>query len=223
MAEHIDFVAQSALDLYYQNYKNNNEFWTLEDFRDHCAGLVANFYQQQYQAQYSELRQEKKDEVVAFDPETLNEQVVEVKQKDGRIFAKLEKPVASFPYDQQGIGVQELFAVEQPGVTFERTTLSAAWQLGVIPFTNRFFFYLERGTLQFIKKGICNVPKKIRVLYVPSVSDKDFMVPDGIREYIVTTAAMTIREGGKGVIVKKSIDQQQNKTIETEMNKMQLK
>lgn len=223
MADHIDLVASDAMDLYYQNFKNNNEFWTIDDFRDHCAGLVANYYQQQYQAQYAELRQEKKDEVVAFDPETLNEQVVEVKQKDGRIFAKLEKPVASFPYDQQGIGVQELFAVEQPAVTFERSTLSAAWQLNLIPFTNRIFFYLERGTLQFVKKGICNVPKKIRVLYVPSTNDPDFMVPDGIREYIVTTAAMTIKEVGKGTIVKTANDGNVNKTIETEINKMALK
>lgn len=211
------------MDLYYLNYKSPSDYLDLSDFISHCAGIVGNLYLQGYQKDYNEFRQDKKDEVVSFDPAILNDQLLTVERKDGEIFSKLLNPVMSFPYDEQGIGVQDVQAIKPlNGVKFERTTIGALWQLEYVPNCNIVFWCLQRDKIKFVNKSSCNI-QEIKVWYVPSIYDPNFLVPDGIYEFIVTTAAATIKEITKGQIVKVSADGNPNKLIQTEINPLSLK
>jgi hypothetical protein len=212
----IDIVGSRAMDLYYTNYKSNSEFWDLDDFIAHCGGVLGSVYQQEYQRERAEARSEKRDEVITFDPNILLIQELEVKAEDGEMWADLECPVMSFPFDQQGIGLQEIMALgPRNGVHFERTTFAAKYQLDYIPTSRIIWFYLMGDKIILINKTTTRL-KKIRVFTVPSVNSEKLLVPDGIVEYVITTAAMTIKQGANGVVVKKSSDQNPNKLIQTE-------
>jgi len=219
----IDIAAQSAMDLFYTNYKASSDFYDLSDFRAHCAGIVGNIYQQGYKEQYTEFRQEKKDEVISFDPGTLNEQIVKVERKGSELVACLERPVMSFAFDMQGCGVQDIIPTKPlNGVTLERTTSAAVWQLKYVPYTNIIWWYLQRDKVKFVNKGSCNL-HEIQILYVPSISDPNFEIPDGVYEFVVTTAAMTIKQGANGSVVKTSLDGNPNKIMQTEIDQSQIK
>jgi len=219
----IQLTAQASLDLFYQNYKSSSDFWTIEDFVIHCAGIVGNIYQQGYKEQYAEFRQEKRDEVISFDPATLNEQIVKVERKGSELVACLEHTVMSFPFDTQGVGLADIIPTRPlNGVILERTTSTALWQLKYVPYTNIIWWYLQRDKVKFINKGSCNL-HEVTISYVPSINDPNFEVPDGIVEFVITTAAMTIKQGANAVVVKKSLDGNQNKIMQTEIDTSQLK
>lgn len=217
-------TAQASMDLYYENYKANSDFFDLEDFIAHCAGVLGAVYMDGYQKMRAEYRQEKKDEIISFEPSSLVSQILDV-QKDndrGDQFSLLKFPVMSFPYDEQGVGVQVLLDPKNC-VVFERTTIGALYQLQYVPACNVVWWYLDQQTkIRYVSKGL-TMPSKVHALTVPSVSDPELVIPDGVYEYVVTTAAMTIKEGVKGTVVKKSIDGNQNKILQTEANLSPLK
>lgn len=223
MAVPIDIAASHAMDLYFANYRSPSDFFTEDDFITHCAGIVGNLYTQEYKNKYAEFRQERKDEIAAFDPAILNDQVLRVEKDGGDMFAKLERPVMSFPFDEQGIGLQEVMAVRPlKGVKFERTTVSAQWQLDYVSNCGIVFYYLQGSKIGFINKSVANLTE-VKILYVPSIQDPNFLVPDGIYEFVVTTAAATIKEIVKGTVVKQSADGNANKLVQTEINPLSLK
>ncbi len=212
----IDIVAFRAMDLFYQNYKSNSEFWDIDDFVAHCGGVLGSVYQQEYNRERAEARSEKRDEVITFDPNILLIQEIEVKEEGGDIWAELECPVMSFPFDQQGVGLQEIMALApRNSIHFERTTFAAKYQLDYIPNSRIIWFYLMGDKIMLINKSTTKL-KKIRAFTVPSVNSEKLLVPDGIVEYVITTAAMTIKQGAQGTVVKKSSDQNPNKIIQTE-------
>jgi hypothetical protein len=223
MPVHNTIAAQDAMDLFFTNYRTPADFFQLEDFERVTAGIVGNLYSQGYRKDYDEFRQEKKDEVVSFDPAILNDQLLTVERKDGELFSKLERPCMSFLYDEQGIGVQDVRSIKPlNGVKFERTTTGAQWQLEYVPNCNIVFWYLEREKIKYINKSSCNI-QQVKILYVPSILDPDFLVPDGVYSFVVTTAAATIKEIVKGTIPKMSNDQNPNRLIQTEINPLALK
>lgn len=211
------------MDLYFKNYRTPSDFFTEDDFLVHTAGVVGNLYMEGYKKDYAELRQERKDEVVSFDPAILNDEFLEVERKDGELFSKLKHGVMSFPFDEQGIGLQDIRAI-QPlnGVKIERTSSAAIWQLEYVPNCNIIFWCLQRDKVKYINKSAVNL-QKVQIWYVPSIHDPAFLVPDSIFEFVVTTSAATIKEIVKGTVVKTSNDLNPNQIIQTEINPLALK
>ena len=219
----IDIASSHAMDLYFKNYRSPSDFFTEDDFLVHTAGIVGNLYMEGYKKDYAELRQERKDEVVSFDPAILNDELLDVERKDGELFSKLKHGVMSFPFDEQGIGLQDVRAIKPlNGVKFERTTSGAHWQLEYVPNCNIIFFYLERDKVRFVNKSSVNL-QQVKILYVPSIHDPAFLVPDSIFSFVVTTAAATIKEIVKGTVVKSAIDGNSNALVQTEINPLALK
>lgn len=223
MAVPIAIAAQRSMDLFYTNYKTNSDFFELDDFISHCAGVLGAVYQDGYQKMRAEMRQEKKDEIISFDADILVEQLLDVVEKEGELYSILKNPVMAFPYDEQSVGIQNIFDGLGRQIRFERTTLSAAqFQLEYVPVGNIIWYYKVKDRLKFVNKTPYRLGS-IKVWTVPSVTDPELMVPDGVYEYVITTAAMTIKEGGKGAVVKKSLDGNQNKLIQTEADLSSLK
>lgn len=222
MARPIAIAAQASMDLFYTNYKTNSDFFDLEDFITHCSGVLGAVYMDGYERMRAGMRQEKRDAVVSFDPGILVFQSIEVKGEGNALFATLESGVMSFPYDEQGVGVQDIIDENRPDLRFERTTFGALYQLKYVPVSNVIWWYFLSQKITFINKTTHRLTK-LKALTVPSISDPNLMVPDGIFEHVVTTGAMTIKEGGKGAVVKKSLDGNQNKLIQTEADLSSLK
>lgn len=222
MAESLPIVAQKAEDLYYQSYRSSSQFFDLEDFVFYTGATIADIYRQEAQAKYTELRSLRQEEVVSFPADWLLEQQLKIVRKDNETFAELIEPVMSFSWDNQVIGVQDILPVKPSDAIFERTTQDAAWQTRHLPFTSRFFWYAKGGSIFFKNKGGCNL-SEVSVLYIPAINNS-MLVPEGIVDMAITQTVMKMKQVAQGTIEKKSVDGQgQNKTIETEMNKLALK
>lgn len=223
MAKRLDIIAQSAMDLFYSSYKGDDDFFSLEDFIIFCGNTFTDLLLQEYRIKYQQLRQEKKDEVVSFSSEWLMSEIIEVKEKDGEIFGVLSKRVMSFPFDKQGVGLQDVQNVSR-GTILERSNSSEAWEYRYIPMTERIFWSLENrsgmDTLIFFKNGICNV-KKVKVSYVPS-PEADTELPDAVASYVINTTVSTMKQVIAGTVVEKTNDGNPNKVLQSEINKSSL-
>lgn len=216
----LKLIGQQCQDLWYQQFKSDFQFWELQDFIDNAGNTIAGIYQQYYQAQYKDLRGEKKDEVVTFDTGMLSEQVLDVENKEGVLSAKIIHPVMTFMYDSNNTGIQVVMD-ELNKTELERTTITELWQLRYMPKTNRIFFYGDINKINFVNKGDCNL-KKVRVLFVPQMHP-DAVVADTIVDDAVQQTILQMKQLADKVVVKKTLDNNDNLIINAEMDKAQLK
>lgn len=222
MPESLPIIAQRTMDLYFQSYKSSSQFFDIDDFIFYTGATISDIYQQEAKQQYAELRALKMESVVSFPADWLLEQPLKVKRKDGEIFAELEQPVMGFSFDNQILGLQDVIPIKPRDILFERTTQSAAWQNRLTPITNRVFWYGMKDKVVFLNNGNCNV-SEVSVLYVPAINNS-MLVPEGIVNMAINQTVATMKQLAQATIEKKGTDGQgQNKTIETEMNKMALK
>jgi hypothetical protein len=218
MATSIETVGQYTMDAFYQDFKQNSEFFDLPDFIFHAGATLGDYYRQQFEAKYAELRQEKSEEIVTFSDDILANAVVKVKDN----VALFDKKIMSFAYDRQNAGIADVFITKPEGFTsMERTNLAQIWQLRYMPYTGKIFWYLERGKIKFYSNGTCNV-NEVSIYYVPGVGP-EMEVADSLIDWTVNNTVQKMRQLKEGVIVKKSLDGNQNKLPETEIDKSQLK
>lgn len=215
MSVQIDIVSQRSMDLFYQNFKSNSDFFELEDFQAHCAGVVSDIYRQDYLRMKAEMRSEKVDEVVSFDPGILVRVTAEVKYENNEAFAILPESVMSFPYDNQASGIQAVLPISPIGLRFERTTAAGLYQLDYVPTVPIAWFYQQGERVWFKNKSNSRLAK-VAFLIVPGIGSDKMLVSDGIVEFVITNAAATIKQAAAGTVVKKAADQNPNKIIQTE-------
>ena len=218
MPKQLKYIAQQCLDLFYQNYKSDIEFWVLDDAISFAGNAAAGLYQEFYQQEYAMLRSEVKDSVIQFDTGWLDEQILPVKAVDGLFIADLKYPVMTFPYDRQQIGIQNVIYKQQD---LDRISYSAAYQLKYLPVTPNMFFYGDRNRIVITNTGT-KVIDEVRVLYVPSMN-AEANIPDGITEKVIMATLNLMRQAADKTVVKKSLDQNVNKILETEIDKSALK
>lgn len=221
MAEDISIVAQYAMDQFYQNYRSGTDFFELKDFVFHCGASLGAAFQAGYDQKYAELRQENMEEVVSFSHDWLLDQYLKVEHKGKETFAVLKQQPFSFPYDKQDCGVQELFSVEPYGTVLERSNITEVWQQPYYPATSHIFWWVDRTKIRFFNKGGCTV-NEVRLLYVPTICDT-MQVPDALVEMTVIDTVARIKQLAQGVVIKKSLDQNDNKVLQTELDAKQLK
>src|SRR5678809_1502902 len=131
----IQDVAQLASDLYYTNYKSDNDYYSLDDFVVFCAFTAGEFYSTEFRNQLAEKRQVSDDSVVSFSAAVLDKMDLDVKRNDdGDNFAEYTNPVFSFVYDSQMSGIQNVEALgKNRDCRLERTTRDSSWNLDYVP------------------------------------------------------------------------------------------
>jgi hypothetical protein len=223
MGQKISIIAQLCQDDFEQNYANGTSFFNLSDYVIRAGNVAADFYRNMWMQMYQELRQEKRDEVVGFEPSVLSEQTIELKKEGIEWVGELEKPAMSLPYDKNTSGISNVFDAKT-GEELERSSVNETWQYQYQPFTNRKFYRIDRNEVKVSAKSIAGVPK-VRILYVPSITigDEDAELPDGIINYVVMTTVSQMRAMAEQKVIKKSLDGQENVRFETEFNKDSLK
>lgn len=218
----MSYIATLAMDDYYQQFQDGTSFFILDDFIQRCGNVAADFYRQQWKVMYDELRQERRDEVVGFDPSTLSEQVIKLKKQGIEWIGEIEKPAMSLPYDKQNSGYGNVFDAKS-GIELERSNVNETWQYQYQPYTNRLFYRIDRNKIKVFTKGAGNV-QEVRILYVPSISigDGDAELPDGMVNYVVmTTVSQMMALAGRPI--KQSLDGNKDYKFETEFNKESVK
>ncbi len=205
------------MDNFYSSYKSDFQFFDLDDFMRYTGNAVSAIYQKYYEAQYKDLRAERKDEIVTFDTGMLSEQILEVENKDGELTAALKEPVMSFMYDQSNTGIQYVNIIEPAGSQeVQRTTINAKWQLAYLPKTNTIWYYPKIKEVGFINQNNCNI-KKVSMLYVPEMYP-EALIADGIVQDAIANTVMMVKQLTDKTVVKKTLDNNENKLQETELN-----
>lgn len=212
------------MDNYYQNYKGEDDFWDIDDFIAMTGNTVSAMYLDYYKQTYAMLRQDKKQEIVAFDAGWLLSQEVCAETIKGKTFAILEKPVMTFPFDNSSIGIQNVFITDPYCEDeLERTTLSQLYQLKYLDDECIKFFYADVpaydckvvSKIGFAKAG--NV-KKIKVYYVPSMNDGDAFVCDGMIADAISKTVLTMKQMETGVVVDETPSGNSNKILQSEID-----
>lgn len=216
----IPIVGQYIMDAYYQNYKDDSEFFTISDFIFHGGATVGDYYRQEYDRARAELRQEKSDEIVGFSEDLLVPVTIPVKGGVGTI--PTGNSFMSFTFDRQTSGIQKIIVTKPSGyIQLERTNLFQSWQLRYMAKSDAIFWYYDRGAIKFFTTGSMTI-NEIVMLYVPGVAP-NMLVPDSLIDWTVNNTVQKMHQMQQGVVVKKSIDGNQNKIPETEINKMSAK
>lgn len=217
----IQDVAQLASDLYYANYKSDNDYYSLDDFVVFCAFTAGEFYSNEFRNQLSEKKQDNDDSVVSFSAAVLARMDLDVQvNEEGDHCAQYTSPVFSFVYDGQYSGIQNVEPLgSAKDCKLERTTRDSVWNLDYTPKGTA--WYLPERTGITILKGD-NI-KKIRVWYVPGIgpdaeSASKMEIADGIVAYVVQNTAQNVKQLVANEVIKKSLDQNQNKAFQTEAN-----
>jgi len=220
MPKELKYIAQQAQDDFIQDYAGNTTFFTLEDWVQRCGSVLGEYYLNEFKAQYAELRQEKRDEVVGFSTDVLSELSLTFEGGQGEWTSKEKVNAFSFAYDKQNSGYQNVF-ITKPAPRKEaiRTSINELWQLEYSGTVNRIFWYPEGGKIKAVSKGFCNLQEAI-LYYVPSI-EEDMMVPDGVIDYVRRTAVQNMMIAAQQ-IVKETNNGNRNKTMETEIDKQQL-
>jgi hypothetical protein len=223
MGQKMAIIGQLCQDDFEQNYANGTSFFVLSDYIIRAGNVAADFYRNQWRVMYDELRQERREEVVGFEPSVLSEQFVKLKKEGIEWIGDLEKPAMSLPYDKQSSGFSNVFDIKS-GIELERSNINETWQYQYQPYTNRLFFRIDRNKIKVFTKGAANV-QEVRILYVPSISigDGEAELPDGMVSYVITTTVSQMRQFSQGKIVKTAIDGNQNLVMEGEINKEAVK
>lgn len=216
----LKYVGSLCMDDYYRDYKGNTGFYELDDFIARAGATVADYYQKAYDAKYAELRQEKrsKDELVGIDPDLLSVQKLTFKDNE----ATIQFPVMSFFSDKSSVGYQFILPVPANQVIMERSSMDDLWLYQYIPTSNRVFWRPQNGKIKIFKNSNCNV-NEAELYYIPSVMGKDgevfgdAIIPDGIVDYAINATVAKLRQV-EAPVVKMSNDENENSTIQTEVN-----
>lgn len=213
------YIATLAQDDYNQNYADGTSFFLLDDFLLRAGNIAAAYYMQMFQQLKAEMRQEKREEVVAFEPSVLSEQIVTLERKNNEWVGNISSPAMSFPYDEQTSGYQMAIDTVN-GEEIERSNINEVWGYKYMPETCRKFFRIEGKTLKVFGNPSAST-KSVRLLYVPAIKmgDGDVELPDGMVDAIVTGTVNYMRQVSQGKVVKKSLDGNENEIMESEINK----
>jgi hypothetical protein len=213
-------VGSHAMDQWYQQYRNNSDFWTEEDFTYFVGAAFAKIIKDEYDQTRKEMKQEKEEGYVSFSREWATEVEIEVKDRDNNPFIELPQSVMTFPFDVWSSGIISVFPTgESQCGEFIRTSGDASWELCYLPTTNATFWYLKKGrTIRFHNAEACN-PKKVGVLYIPSTDNETYEIPDTREmDVIGLCLALMFASKEKRPLIKAVNDLSQAPVLETESN-----
>jgi hypothetical protein len=214
--------AQYCLDLYYQEYAPEDAFFTVEDFA-YWLGVVYDkdvddIAKQQYSNSYSETGTGQ----ITFSGDFLKTKTYKLVHKDGQVYVELDFKFATFTYDSQESGIQEVLSLTNGGGECIRTTLTDLWKLKHTGISNIVWWYPIDKRLEFRNNNDC-YPKSVIVFYVPTSEDEQFSLPKS-REFDIATRAWALMTQAKeGVVVETANNGNNIATVESEIDKTQLK
>lgn len=225
----LKYVATQAMDNFYQTYKSDENFFTLQDFIQYCGNAISDFYSGMWKEKYGELKADRKDEIVTFDTGVLTYADIKIPantKTNASLTIDMPGGVMVFPYDQNNCGLQSVFFKKDECEDFDnraiRTTIFQKSQIKNIGIVDRLFYYLDSGNkIGLINRRMLPV-SDIRVYYVPAITD-DMPVPESIAYRIIAATIQLIKESGKGVVVSRENGNNPNKILETEIDKSQFK
>lgn len=216
----LSIVAQNIMDLYYQQFKADEDFFELSHF-EYLAGIAyAKILQDEYEKNYKMNLQIEGYGFVDLSQDWLKIEEQKLEKDSYGFFIKLDKKPFSFLYDKQSSAIQNVTPLGGKQCSeFIRMNADEKWKLCALPGTAQIFWYLEGDKIRF--ENIACKPEKIKVLYVPGLDDDfdgDFNIPKSKEADIVDWVLNRMFVARQGGVVDMTNDSNPNKTLATEIN-----
>jgi len=211
-------VATRVMDLYYQQFRTNSDFFNKEDFEYYVGVGYGEVLQLEWDKNYALIkRDEGNSDLVKFDNGWLKEIEVKVKRDSNTGWAELPQTVMSFDSDRNNTGIQDVFPVGCTGCgMLVRDTSDIEWQDEYLPVTNKTFFSLQIGRRLRLYNNKGTMPNKIRVVYVPGPDNPDLDIAVVKTGRIIQYTFNLMVQARQGKIVSRVNDRNENKTMQTE-------
>lgn len=222
MEGNIRTIADLTMNLYFQDYANGAEFFDIDDFISYTGMSYADLLGQEYQIMYNQMRQDGEANIVEFSHDWLKQEVLERQKGDEGYFIELSQGVMSFPYDKRDVGVQNIFPVKNEFKSeLIRSSISEIWMDEYLPLSNKVFWALL-GNKIYLSSKLAEPPLKVRVVYVPSVSE-DLDIPASRQKMVMDNTIKMMRESARGFLVKETNNQNLNEAPQTELDRNLIK
>jgi hypothetical protein len=218
-------TAQMVMDLYYQNYKSREDFFSLKHFIYLCGVAYSKLLEDEYKEARALAKLEEgftdifmSEDWMVYETITLKP----VKDEPGSYVGNLRTPVFAFPYDPYNYGIQSVRQAGQTGCTdFIRTSYREMWMNCLLPVvTGKVFFYPAGNQLHIGNAG-CKIDKLI-VSVVPEITSGKFegSVPASKQDTIIRKTWELMARAKEGIVVDTSNNSNPNKAMATEVDSM---
>lgn len=212
-------TAQNCMDLYYQQFKSDEDFFEDYHFKYLCGVAYAKILQDEYEKSYKLNLMEKGIGMASINPQWFVAEEIELKASDiGDKEIQLKACPFTFRFDMQSSGIQGLYPLNGTCGDFIRINVDDKWKLKTVPTTNIVWWYPFSDKIIFenIRCGL----KKVKVLYIPSLKDVEDKcgLPDSMEADIIDWVLQRMFLARNGTVVDMTNDQNPNKALETEIN-----
>jgi hypothetical protein len=220
MAKLID-TAEALMDMYYQQYRTDEDFFTLDHFVYICAVVYSKILEDEYQQARREARQQEGYANIVLNHDFLISEKITPQKEDGDYVLNLKSKLFAFPYDPYSFAIQRIHNPAAGCKRFIRTNmLKADWMEGILPKTDRVFYY-GFGSKIILKNVSCLLKGPITVYYVPEISAADPQVaeiPEGKGYQVLAGGFDLMSRARNGEPVDMTNNSNPNKAMQTELD-----
>lgn len=216
----VDIIAQHIMDLYYQEYKSQEDFFELHHFEFMVSAAYYKLLQMEYERQYNKNLSEEGIGFITLSQDWLIKDRLELKkEKDGdRYYIELNTKPFSFLFDKQNSGIQNVIAATGKRCQdYIRTSLQERFMLCNVPITNKGYWYLEGEKTIFFEKLKCK-PDEIDVYYISQLENGKGGVANGMQADIIQWVMSMFTQAKQGVVIDMTNDGNPNKVLQTEIS-----
>lgn len=213
MSVKVKAVAQMAMTTYFKGFRPANAPFRLEHFVWLVLAADAKLKQDEYDKQVNlnrQMRMYLNDIALSVD----NYDTLELPLKDNQV--KLPMSIMFFSGDKGAIGINSVEPVGGCSSSFIRINSDERW--AVCKDKNAVFWYPEGEFIKFVNIGEVCTPEKIKVSYIPQLSDKG-SIQDSRKWAIVNLVVQFLKAAENGTIIDMSNDGNANTASQTEINK----
>lgn len=220
-------TAQIVMDLYFQNFRKSEDFFTDVHFRYLCGVAYSKIVEDEYkQARKEALAQLGFTEVALSSEWLINEEIKVEKVPDVKNTwsAKLKHPIFIFPYDPAGNGIQTIRNLNYSACNeFIRESARRKWALCNMPVTKNVYWYIEGKEIFFVNAKCPLDSAKLQVSYISDPSDDSFgdeggVIPQSKEELIIRSTLDILIKARSGVVVDMTNNANPNKVKQTEID-----
>lgn len=215
----LETLSQTTMDLYFQQYKSDEDFFEYSHFVYLCAAAYAQILQEEYEKSYMLNLREKQIGEANLNPEWFIEEEKEVTTSEtGDRELTLASCPFSFRFDKQSSGVQGVYPLAGKCGEFIRIGVDDLWKIKNAPTTNIVFWYVVANKIVF-KNVHCGL-KKVKVTYIPSLKELEDQcsIADSMQMDVINRVLNVMFVARQGGVVDVTNNQNPNKVLETEID-----
>lgn len=215
-------LAQNTMDLYYQQYASDEDFFKIYHFKYLNGITYAALLQAEYEKSYAKNLAETGIGMATISDDWFCHETVQLVRATeiGQFVTQLKcHKIFSFRYDRQDTGLKDVIALNGSCGDFIRLRFIERWKLQLLPEGTPEIYYFPLGNKIYFSNITCGLSKAI-VVYIPALNMLDDIdIAPTLEADIVqgTLNLMFAARQGKPVIDTTN-DGNPNATMETEIN-----